>query len=250
MLSEGDLAAIQFSGGKDSLACVFLAREWWDQTIVVWVNPGAAIQDTLDTIEKVRGLVPNFVEIKTDQPGWIDKYGYPSDVVPVKNTMWGHYLEPHDGIKIQPWTDCCMNNLWRPMDEAIKSLGVNVVIRGQKKADKKHAKFKSGSIVDGIKYVFPLEYWTNEDVFAYLKKEAWIPEHYKQTKMSLDCWSCTAFLDEDSDRVNWLKKYPDKHEEYMRRAKAILSAIDESTIPLRKVNDKFYIAPAARSASD
>jgi PP-loop superfamily ATP-utilizing enzyme len=38
-------AILFFSGGKDSLACLHLLREYWDRVLVVWANPGEALPE-------------------------------------------------------------------------------------------------------------------------------------------------------------------------------------------------------------
>jgi 3'-phosphoadenosine 5'-phosphosulfate sulfotransferase (PAPS reductase)/FAD synthetase len=52
-------AVLQFSGGKDSLACLLLLRPWWDRLTVMWVNTGAAFPETLELMEAVRSRVAN-----------------------------------------------------------------------------------------------------------------------------------------------------------------------------------------------
>jgi 3'-phosphoadenosine 5'-phosphosulfate sulfotransferase (PAPS reductase)/FAD synthetase len=84
-MSAHENTVLQFSGGKDSLACLFLLREQWDEMTVLWVNAGAAFPETVGLMEKIRALVPHFLEVRTNQPAQVAELGYPVDVLPLRN---------------------------------------------------------------------------------------------------------------------------------------------------------------------
>ncbi len=203
--------ALHFSGGKDSLCCLYLLKDFWDKLTVVWVNAGACYPETLEQMSVIRKLVPHFLEVKSDQPSVIEKYGFPSDIVPIANAEVGQHLRRVD-VKIQPWTSCCWMSLWEPMQLKMVELGVTLVIRGQKKSDYRTAPIKSGHVEKGIEYLFPLEDWTHDDCLEFLKENnVQIPSWYEWSETSLDCWDCTACLDERIKEISNLKwKHPEK----------------------------------------
>lgn len=88
-LARHDRIALQLSGGRDSIACLYLMRPWLDRITVYWLNTGAAFPETLAVIEQMRAWVPHFVEIDGDQPGHVARHGIPSDLVPSSHTPIG-----------------------------------------------------------------------------------------------------------------------------------------------------------------
>lgn len=198
--------ALQFSGGKDSLACLHLWRDRLDETVVVWCNSGAAYPETIAQMERIRSWVPHFLEVKGDQPGVIERYGYPSDVVPVLASPQGEVVRKRAGVRIQSWMECCARSLWAPMYQAVKALGIKRVVRGQRNDEFLTGPIRHGDFVDGIEYVLPLQEWSAADVLAYLKEVgAELPEYYGSERTSRDCWSCTAFRFESKERTDNLK---------------------------------------------
>lgn len=207
MLRDGDKAVLQFSGGKDSLACLYLLRPLWKEITVAWVNTGAAYPETIRLMDRVRSLVPHFLEINSDQPANIAANGPPSDIAPIRSLPQGRIATQYDGTPIQSFLECCSENMWKPMQDAMTALGATVIIRGQKLSDERKSPIRDGYTVNGVRYWFPVEAWTDEEVFAYLKANGVeIPAHYAYTKTSLDCWSCTAYLDENLGRLRHMRK--------------------------------------------
>lgn len=220
-------AVLQFSGGKDSLACLYLMRPYWDKLIVIWMNSGAAYPETVKQMESIRELVPRFIEVKADQPKHIALHGYPADVVPTAHTSFGAYFRPV-GQLIQPWSSCCWANLWAPMQEATLKTGAKIVIRGQRRDEPRPSPIRSGHVENGITYLFPLEDWSEADVFRFLQEEGVsTPESYTWAGTSLDCWSCTAFLDERQQELrNMPNVHPELWPEVKRRLSVIRDAVD------------------------
>jgi phosphoadenosine phosphosulfate reductase len=216
--------ALQFSGGKDSLACLYMYRKQWDNLTVVWVNTGAAYPEVIEYMQGWKKKLPNFVEIKTDQPGQIDRYGWPSDVVPLRYTAMANVVDETPPYLIQGWIACCSENIWMPMYKAMHDLGVKRVIRGQRNEERRKGSLRNSHVVDGIEYVYPIETWTREEVFAYLRKvKAEIPEYYAKEDTSRDCWDCTAFLDENRRRIENLPEF--KREIVIGRLHKIAQAV-------------------------
>ena len=191
---------LQFSGGKDSLALLFLMEEEWSDLLVMWCNAGAPHASTLAMMDYVRELVPNFIEVSGDQPAFVREWGYPTDIMPIATTRIGRLVHGTEGDCFVSAHACCMANIWQPMRDACKRLGVTDVYRGQKDSDRRKAPIKDLHVEEGVTYHFPLQHWTDDDVFAFLADR--VPEHYKRgEKSSRDCWDCTAYLDENVERI-------------------------------------------------
>ncbi len=201
---------LQFSGGKDSLACLYMLEPRWDNLTVVWGNSGASYPETLQLIEKVKELGLKVVEAKGNQPAYVDQIGYPSDVLSIRSTSLGHVIHGTEGRKFTDYLSCCNANLWQPVERVCRELGATVIYRGQRKQDAKQSPIKNGQIVDGVKYVFPLEDWTSEQVKWFLGDR--LPSYYVNEKSSHDCWSCTAHLEDNLDRI---KNLPDEKRDHV-----------------------------------
>ena len=194
---------LQFSGGKDSLALLYLMEDEWDDLLVMWCNPGAPHASTKVLMERVRAMVPHFIEVKGTQPHFLANVGYPSDLVPAGATIIGRLVEHTKGDVFVSAYECCAANLWRPMDAAVRLLGGKHVYRGQKDADGRKSPVRDGHVENGITYHFPLQSWSDDDVVGFLGDR--LPEHYSNgEKTSRDCWSCTAYLDENAERIKRL----------------------------------------------
>lgn len=194
---------LQFSGGKDSLACLYLYKNKWNKIIIAYVNTGAQYDDTKELVERISKIVPNFIEIKSNQPEQIQEYGYPSDIVPLRNTNIGNLIQGITDIKIQSYFNCCSKNIWEPMLDFVKSNNIRTIIRGQRKSENRKSPIKHGEIIDSVRYLFPIQNWSTQQVFDFLKQEnITIPDYYKEEETSHDCWDCTAYLDENKARIN------------------------------------------------
>ncbi len=236
MIANHQNAVLQFSGGKDSLACLWLLRTHWQRLTVLWVNSGSALPEVHTLMDKVRGLVPNFRELKTNQAAQIDVRGFPVDVLPVRADAKVQYLAQQERPKLQSFMDCCYSNLMAPLYAETKRLGATLVIRGQKLADKHRSPIRSGHVEDGIAYWFPLEDWTDEDVNTYLAdKPIGVPESYEYFNSSSDCWNCTAYLEDNVGKMRYLReRHPRMHKEVMRRLRIINAEVKRDHAHLGK----------------
>lgn len=232
---------LQFGGGKDSLACLYLLREKWPTLIVAWMNTGAAFPETIAQMEGIKRLVPNFLEIRSDVLTDIATEGWPADVVPVRHTPWGKATTGEAGITMRSWWNCCTRNFWVPMHAKMLEIGATRIYRGQRNAEDYKSPVRSGDILDGIEYVFPIQGWSELDVTKYLSaNDIPIPEHYAQTAKSLDCWSCTAYLDAKADQMRYLRA---NHAEKFNILRPVIeqmhSAVQNASLPLEILADPY-----------
>lgn len=193
--------ALQFSSGKDSAACLYLLEEFWNRLDVVWCNPGNPTKETLKYMEKIRKMVPNFVEVRGRQPHWIREHGYPADVLPYEATGMAAASSYPKLAKFCPTEACCTANMWVPMLQYLEKSGYTGVVRGQKLADKMKTSLRSGDVVAGVEYLLPVESWSDAEVFSFLGDRT--PDSYRRgLKSSLDCANCTGYVQSHGD---WAK---------------------------------------------
>jgi phosphoadenosine phosphosulfate reductase len=225
MFTADDKVVLQFSGGKDSLACLYLLREHWDRLIVVWCDTGDALPETYAQMAEIRKLVRTFVAVKSNQPEQIARCGPPADVVAVWSTPGGRQMRLDNPLPpVQAPFDCCHENIWKPLHKATTSLGATVIVRGQRTDERIKAPIRSGYVYNGVKYVFPLEDWTEAQVRGYLVSMGVpLPRHYDYFNSSLDCGHCTGYVSENVGRMRYLREHhPDVHAEVEQRLSRIM----------------------------
>jgi phosphoadenosine phosphosulfate reductase len=163
-------SALQFSGGKDSLALLWFTQALWPFIDVIFMDAGDVYPSTMKRVEEMAKLVPNFIHLKSDAPAYRREHGDP------------------DG---ETWFRCCTDNIYLPMHEYITANGYRQVLRGTKAVDPHiHAVFP-GDMLDGVLFTFPLWFWTDVDVMTYLGDR--LPTEYRFGAVGMpDCASCTA----------------------------------------------------------
>jgi len=225
--SRHDKVALMFSGGKDSIACMYLLKPYLDKVTLVWVNRGADLPEITSYMESIRAQVPNFLEVITDQPKNVEMFGHPADVVPISYTPIGQLCTSSKPIKFRSYMDCCADNFWNPAEAKIREMGFTGVVRGQRNSDTHKSPVSSGHIWNGVEYVFPINDWSTEDVLTYIQKcGEEITERLLMSHSSLDCWDCTAYLGENKDRMKYLKKhYPNNYEHVVYILKQLNGAL-------------------------
>lgn len=229
--------ALMFSGGKDSIACLNLIDKYLEKTVVVWVNTGANFPEIIEYMEEVKSYVPLFLEIKTNQPEVIKTKGYPVDVLPLNYSELGQACTSDKSIKLRSYFDCCAENFWWPCNNRMKEMGITGIIRGQRLSESHKSPVKSGNVLDGIEYLFPIENWSDSEVFRYLEsKEVAIDDRLKMSHSSLDCWNCTAYLNDSQERMQYVKnKHPEKFQEIVKVVKQIDNAIKAETVGINQI---------------
>lgn len=234
-LNRHDKIALMFSGGKDSIACLYLTKDYWDKITFIWVNTGDVFPENESIVRKYQAMVPNFLEVKTDVATFKKKHGLPTDVLSTHSTEAGIITSNPDGLKLVSGFDCCAYNLWIPAMETIKQLGATLVIRGQRNDEAAKSPLRSGHTENGIEYLFPIETWTAPEVLAYLKENnVEIPEFFHFAESSLDCMRCTAFLHGIEDRRNYMRtNHPEAHSENGRNLRIIASHMDRELAYLK-----------------
>lgn len=220
--------ALQFSGGRDALACLYLLKPFWDRLTVYWCNTGDAYPETIELADQVRAMVPHFVEIAGRQPEVIAAFGIPSDLMPAASTPLGLASEGYSGPLIQDSYSCCLRAKIIPLHERMIQDGITLVIRGQRASDRVKAPISSGHVEHGIEYLFPIEDWSGEQVMVYLTEQnAPIPRFYEMLDSAPDCLTCSGWWQDGA--AKYLQRYhPERHAEVQRRLDLINLAVGPS----------------------
>jgi phosphoadenosine phosphosulfate reductase len=236
ILDRHRLVVLEFSGGKDSLACLYLLRNYLNKIAVLWLNTGDAAPETVEQMEGIKAWVPNFLEVRSNVVSFIKRNGYPSDVLSVWDTPFGNICR-RDRSQVNLAIACCAANLWAPMHDIVKTYGFTLVIRGQRRAEEITSPIVSGHIEDGVEYLFPIEDWSEADVKDYLDAlKVPLPANYGYFNSSMDCMHCTGYLSENYGKLQYLsEKHPEVGAEVVRRLKYIRNAANAELRHLDKV---------------
>lgn len=213
-LDRHERAAVGFSGGKDSLACIYLLRDQLHRLHVYHMDTGDLLPEVREIVEHVKAMCPNFVHLRGDVLGWIAEHGMPSDLVSgTANGLVGRYT-------------CCYANLMLPLWERMKADGNTLLIRGTKAVDLPRLPVATGDVRDGIEILYPLQDWSHAEVFAYLRSVG-APANriYDHVTNAPECARCPAWLGER--RAGYLKQYhPALFADYRDRLHAVFREIN------------------------
>ena len=199
-------AVLCYSGGKDSLALLLLCKPYWDRITVVWVNTGCQFPEVIEHMDKVRKLVPHYIELKGNQPEFFNENGFPVDMVPEANTKLGQFLLGEQPVKMCARFDCCGVNKWRPIEQFLLSVKPECVLR----ADRDDERAQGPNKYEGTEFCFPIFDWTVEDVWKFLQENAGDllqERHMMGFQTSLDCMCCTAYFRGYHERQEYLMKH-------------------------------------------
>jgi 3'-phosphoadenosine 5'-phosphosulfate sulfotransferase (PAPS reductase)/FAD synthetase len=209
-LGDHDKIVLQFSGGKDSLALLYLFKGHLHRMTVLHCDTADQLPEMQDLVAVVESNVPNFHRVRTDAPAWIAQHGLPSDLVPIRCHPGVANVYREAGHPIVPVTDCCAANRWRPMQKAIRELGPSLVIHGQRRSDEMGwDKTMQGDTTQGAgdwQVWAPISEWSDDDVMTYLRGVgAPILPWYSHKPHAPECATCPASWSEG--RGAYLKKH-------------------------------------------
>jgi phosphoadenosine phosphosulfate reductase len=225
-LDRHQRAALQFSGGKDSLALVYLLRPHWSRLTLYHVDAGDLLPEVREIVDMVEAMVPDFRRIETNSAKWMAEVGLPSDLVPTSSTPAGLSIGASKQ-RIIDRLDCCAVNLMLPMHNRMIEDGVSLVIRGTKRADLARLPAESGDTSLGYELWLPLQEWSHDEVFEYLRSvDAPICRVYEHKVNAPECATCPAWWSEG--RADYLKKH---HPELFALYRAKLAAVAAEVTP-------------------
>ena len=221
--------ALELSGGKDSVACLYLLRNRLDDITVYWLNTGDNYPETARVIDECRRIIPHFVEVVSDVKAWRNEHGVPSDVVPAAG--WRVTLPvADDEVKVSDCYVCCAENIMLPLHEKVVADGNTTIIRGQKLSDKHKSPLRSGDVVDGLKFEFPIETWSDKRVMEFLHSVgAPIHDAYQTGEHGADCMHCTGWWEHSNPEL--IGRYP-RSADYVYHTRNIIRRMVNSRMVL------------------
>ena len=220
------MRALAFSTGKDSMACLHLMLG--DLDCAIYVDTGFAYPESRALVEYADTLVP-VVVVKSERAAQNEAEGLPADVVPIDWTTLGQTLHVKQPYKIQSYLGCCYQNITEPIYRKAAELGATELVFGQRKEESRKSPARNGDVIFGITRLQPIEDWTTQQVLDFLATKMRVPEHYRLKHSSLDCYDCTGFRRDSSDRIEWMMMaHPDLYDAYFARRKQVDAAIRES----------------------
>jgi 3'-phosphoadenosine 5'-phosphosulfate sulfotransferase (PAPS reductase)/FAD synthetase len=187
--------AFHFSGGKDSTAALYFLQDKWDDMTVYWLNSGDVFPEVRDFIYEIAKEVPHFIEVTGRVHANIRQNGIPADIVPFDASDFAAGSGVSSPVRIQNKGMCCLRSIVEPLHHRMKRDSINVVLRGQRKEDKYKGPLKNGEWFDGIQFLYPIDDWSNDQVYTFLKKHNRMPPLYRHgISESGDCMTCSAWL--------------------------------------------------------
>lgn len=219
--------ALQFSGGRDSLALLLWMRPWWDKLTVYYTNSGDAYPETLALIEAVKSAVPHFVEIAGKVQAVTAEHGWSTDIQPA-GSAWAYGAEQiPNHLKLIDRYSCCYLSIMKPMHDRMHADGITLLLRGQRNEDNIKSHVQSGQLIDGFQIVYPLNDWSTEQVDSFIRDGGVdLPPYYAEGLTSApDCMHCSAWLEHKA--AKYLSKFhPVVATEVNRRLQQIKVVID------------------------
>ncbi len=232
-LGRHENVALSFSGGKDSLACVYLLRERLSAITIYHMDTGDMFPEAVEVVNHVRQFAPRFVTVQGDVLAWQRDNGFPTDLLPFGSHPLGRMVG-HEGVRLSSRYDCCAQNLMIPLFKRMIADGNTLLIRGTKRADPLNLPMSNGDIGDGIELWLPIQEWSAGDVFDYLRSvDAPISRNYEHAVNSPDCMRCSAWW--GTGRLDYLKAFhPDAFAEARRRMQIVSASLMPSLTALSR----------------
>lgn len=220
---------LQFSGGRDSTATLYLLREYWPLLTVYHVDAGDQFPETRDIVQKVRAEVlaagGRFEVIVSDVHESRRVHGWPTDLLPADNTPLGRRVAGEQ-LQLVGRYECCARNIMLPMHQRVLADGCTLLIRGQRDSDYAAPPLRSGDTSEGLEFLYPIQSWSGDDVERYLRVNGLpIADYYPEgIKRASDCMTCTAWWDDG--RAQYLRRFhPEQHKIFIDRAVLVRNAI-------------------------
>ena len=219
--------AFSFSGGKDSTAVLHMLRHHLHRITTYHCDTGDLLPEMREHVASYEPLIPNLVRVNTNVAAWNVEHGLPTDLLPHSQDRVGRMMGEHR-IKLTSRYDCCVSNLMDPLWQRVKADGNTLLIRGSKAADMKRLPMRSGEVQDGIELFYPLQSWSHDDVFGYLREYGiQLPRLYHFMTNAPECARCTAWWKEG--RGAYLAQfYPELAQHYQARLKLVAEEIGPS----------------------
>lgn len=249
-------ASLHFSGGKDSLAALFLLRPWWDRILVTWCNTGDAFPETVELVRRVKATVPHFREVRSYVKPHVEVFGWPVEALPVRHTEpadGGPRLDREKRPLMQFYRTCCHHNISAPLALADLENKATLAFTGRRLADSdgRPRVGPGATSLGGVELHEPLWEWTDADVWAFLEAEGVeLPPHYRLAPetTSLDCMHCTAWWHGGSPgqlRV-LAENHPETHREVVRRLRVIRGSLADD---LADLDAALGVSPATATSA-
>lgn len=160
--------ALQFSGGKDSLALLFHLEALLPMLDVVILDTGDLTEAAKKNIGIALSMTKNVTFITGNSKRTRQNNGEPTS---------------------SNWIQCCAESIWLPMANFIKEKGYRQVMRGTKRCDPYIHGVFPGDVIDNTLYTMPLWHWSDDDVKRYLQDK--LPAEYLAGAEGMpDCVSC------------------------------------------------------------
>lgn len=231
-LGAHERVGLSFSGGKDSLAVAYMLRNagLLDRIQIYHNDTGDLFPEVREIVEHVKGFAPHFIHLRQNVTEWIAENGLPSDVVPYTAHPLAAMVGQHTAIVSR--YDCCTANLMRPLWERIKADGITLLLRGTRTGDFPRLPAVSGDVMEGVEFLYPLQDWTAEQVFAYLREVgAPICRVYETGHQAPECARCTAW--QSVGMGAYLRRYhPALFHDYAARMGRLADALAPAIGPL------------------
>jgi phosphoadenosine phosphosulfate reductase len=227
-LNRHEKIALQFSGGKDSLALLLMMKPYWNRLSVYHLDTGDEHPDTTKIVRLMGERVPITI-IQSNVRGIKQAYGLPADVVPWTSSTHAHMCNAGKTLLLQSRVACCYRTTMLPLHGRMKEDGITLIIRGQKNSDPMKGALQSGDTLDGFEFLYPLQDMTDADCERIIAEhDVEVPAYYAEGMISSgDCLGCTAW-NEEHRAVHLAKNFPDRYATYRVEMLQIADAVQQS----------------------
>lgn len=228
-VSRHEKIAFQFSGGRDSVAALYVMRPWWSCLTAYFLDSGDPFPETLAIVDRVSSELPITV-VRSDVKRYHAEVAWPADVVPVDNTPIGQLVSGRAQTLTSRY-QCCWDNKMRPLHQRMLDDGITLIVRGQREEDYARAPARSGDVDGGIELLFPIESWSTAEVNAYCRDNdlPMAPWYAEGASHGSDCMHCSAWLDDG--RMPYLKKHHPQVYRAVRKRLGVIRAEIERQLP-------------------